>query len=144
MFDCKKLHTKCKAVCCKSVPIEKAVYERNVDKIIQAPISTEGFEGVDGLENRTVSLIFPITKNGYCPFLREDLLCNIQDDKPSVCVKYGSEIVPCLKCPFQDKNGRVRARQETRLILRKAKKTARNFIRKAEKHGSKISKEIGD
>jgi hypothetical protein len=127
-FDCKIFHDKCHAMCCKCVPIEKEIYDRNQHNLVQKPEKIIEFVGTDSLEDKQVSLVLPITEDGYCPFLGEDLLCNIQDDKPSVCKKYGSEKLPCLRCPYQDKDGRKRSRQESRKILRDAEKSAKSLI----------------
>jgi len=128
-FNCKIFHDKCNATCCKCVPIQKEIYERNQHNIIETPEKIMEFIGIDPLEDKKVSLVLPITKTGYCPFLRKDLLCNIQHDKPSVCEKYGNEKLPCLRCPYQDKNGRKRSRQEKRKIIRDAQKETQKLIK---------------
>jgi Fe-S-cluster containining protein len=86
------------------------------------------FEGNDPLEKRKVLMVIPLTEDGYCPFLNKDLTCNIYEDRPSVCQKYGTERHSTLRCPYQDKNGRTRSRQETRKILRDAAKGAEKLF----------------
>lgn len=131
-FDCFKLHSKCKAMCCKAAPIEKEIWDRNQDKIVRPVEDKLEFLGVDPIEQRkNLAMVLPITKDAYCPFLNQDLSCNIYDDRPSVCRKYGSEAHPCLVCPFQDKTGRVRSRQENRGLLRQADKRQEAMFKSA-------------
>jgi Fe-S-cluster containining protein len=85
-------------------------------------------EGYDPIEQKEVELVMPFTKDGYCPFLNKDYTCNIYDDRPAVCQRYGSEERSCLRCPYQDKDGRTRSRQESRSILRQAAKEAEKLI----------------
>ena len=57
------------------------------------------------------------TENNQCPFL-DNCVCSIYDERPEVCRKFGDETHPNLICPFQDKDGRIRSRQERRKIER--------------------------
>ena len=119
-FECFKYHTKCKAACCGVVPIEKEIYERNRDKLVN-PVEKE-FPMDD-------THICPVTADMMCPFLNKNLTCNIYHDQPSVCKKYGDETHVCLKCPMQDKNGRERSRQDSRKVVRDQEKMALKILR---------------
>ncbi len=121
-FDCFRIHSKCQAMCCKCAPIEKEIYERNRDKLVRPVLEEHEFEGYDKLEKTNKMLLLPVTKDGYCPFLHSDFRCGIEQDKPSICKKYGSEEDPNLRCPFQNRDGVLRSRQENRKILREADK----------------------
>lgn len=100
-FNCKKMHHKCKAECCGVVPIPKKTYESNIPNIVRKPI--------DILE--TDDAYIPITEDAYCVFLNTDLSCNIYEDRPDICRKFGDESHPMLCCPVLDKNGKERSRQ---------------------------------
>ena len=107
-FDCKKMHSKCKAECCGVVPIPNEIYENHKDKIVRQP--NDLF--------RTEDCVVPITDGAYCIFLNTDLSCNIYEDRPEVCRKYGDESHPMLFCPVLDQNGKERCRQNRRQVER--------------------------
>ncbi len=111
-FDCKKMHSKCKAGCCGIVPISKEIYNSNKDKIVRQPheIIEEG------------DCVIPITQDVYCVFLDGDLHCNIYEDRPDVCRKFGDESHAMLFCPVLDKNGKERSRQNRRAVERQTAK----------------------
>lgn len=111
-FDCFKCHSKCKAVCCNVCPIEKEIYERNLDKRLRS---------IEKLSSLGAHVI-PITSDGKCVFLKDDLTCNIYDDRPFLCKKFGDETHLMMTCAYQDKNGRHRSRQEKRALERKMEK----------------------
>lgn len=123
-FDCKKMHPKCQAQCCMVAPIEQEIFTRNLHKVVRQPISQHVFDAVDPIDKKKRLLVLPFTADGYCPFLNKDLTCNIYEDRPDVCRKYGSEQHPMLRCPYLDKNGRERSRQEIRKIERHYAKVA--------------------
>src|ERR1700759_2775322 len=111
-FDCKKMHPKCKAQCCGIVPIPKEIYKNNQENIIRTPHQI--------IENEETFI--PLTKDSYCVFLNEDLSCNIYEERPDICRKFGDESHPMLCCPVLDKNGNERCRQNRREIERQNKK----------------------
>ena len=111
-FDCKKQHHKCKAQCCGIVPIPKKTYDSNKHKIVNEPLSILDAE----------DCYIPITDNQYCPYLNKDLSCNIYDDRPDVCRKFGDESHPMLFCPVLNKNGQERCRQNRRFVERQTDK----------------------
>lgn len=111
-FDCKKMHHKCKAKCCGVVPIPKEIYEINKEKIVR-----KASELIDADD-----CVIPITSDFYCVFLNEDLSCNIYEQRPDVCRKFGDESHPMLFCPVLDKSGNERCRQSRRRIERETNK----------------------
>lgn len=115
-------HNKCKAACCGVCPIPKDIYERNRDKLVQIPLEEKELEGYDPTASEKRPFILPMTEDTYCPFLNKDKTCNIYDDRPDVCRRFGDDSHPCLCCPYQDKDGRLRSRQEARKICRGAAK----------------------
>lgn len=126
-FDCLPILSTCKALCCRVVPLEKEIWERNQNKIkIEVK---EIHEGTAIVEGEKMDIVLPLTESGQCPFLNDKNQCGIYEDRPSVCRKYGNETHKCLRCPFQDKNGRLRSRQERRKIFREAKKEADHIIK---------------
>lgn len=114
-FECSRLHAKCKAMCCCVSPIDRDVWERNKHKALR-PI--EKLLDMDG----PFEAVLPVTADAMCTFLTQELRCSIYEDRPRLCKKYGDDSSPCMKCPFQDKEGRLRSRQETRKILRDSSK----------------------
>jgi Fe-S-cluster containining protein len=108
-FDCFKCHHKCKAACCGVSPIEKEIYQRNLDKRLRPVIKESDME----------PCVIPMTEDSKCTFLKENFTCNIYDDRPTLCKKFGDETHAMMTCLFQDKNGRERSRQERRSLERK-------------------------
>ena len=128
-FNCFPIHSKCQAMCCKVVPIEEEVFDRNRDKIVR-PVTNEcRFIGHDVLEGKNKKLITPLTEDGYCPFLNQNLTCNIYEDRPSVCKKFGTECHKFMRCAYQDKDGKERSRQVRRSILREATKDFEKLVK---------------
>lgn len=111
-FDCKKMHPKCKAKCCGIVPIPLETWKNNQDKIVTKPIEILEYDEV----------FIPITNTASCVFLNGDLNCNIYDDRPNICHKFGDESHLLLSCPVLDKEGKERSRQDRRKIERKSEK----------------------
>jgi len=58
------------------------------------------------------------TKDMMCPYLSKEYKCTIYNERPEVCRLFGNETHPLLVCPYQDKNGKIRSRQERRNIER--------------------------
>lgn len=114
-FDCKSMHHKCKAECCRgAIDFSKEFWERNQHKVITKPI--------DILEFPNGQYIIPKTESGYCSFLREDYQCNIYEERPDMCKNYGDESVLNMSCPYIKKNGEERSRQHRRAIQREVGK----------------------
>ena len=116
-FDCKRFHHECEADCCRTFPLPIEIWDRNQDKIVQEMVGTIV---IPILHN--IRLITPTTKSGMCPFLKEDLTCNIYEDRPEPCVVFGTEKPRYMSCAFQDKEGKKRSRQSHRKIKRQNKK----------------------
>lgn len=112
-FNCEKYLNKCKAKCCCSAPLERDLYEKHKDKALK-PYTELDYKGIDPETGEEVDLVIMTTEDGSCCFLDESLKCIIHDDKPIVCQKFGNESHPMLVCPYQDKDGRERSRQERR------------------------------
>lgn len=124
-MDCSKCHAKCKAECCsEATPIPKPFLEKYADKIVNQPIKviSIGGEIADEGEN-----IIASTPNQRCMFLNEDYSCNIYQDRPKICRQFGNESHIFLTCSFQSKDGRIRSRQEKRLIERQNVKAVMQF-----------------
>ena len=110
-FECKKYHKICKAECCGVVPIPRSLWQKK-QHAIQIPV-IETFKGQ--ARNKSdpsiqESFILPVTKDHYCPFLKEDLSCAIYEDRPEICRKFGDESHPMMCCPVQDKDGNPRTK----------------------------------
>jgi Fe-S-cluster containining protein len=108
------MHSKCKAECCGIVPIPKEIYKRNKDKIIR--VADETIDVAEG------DCYIPITKCAHCVFLNYDSICNIYEDRPDVCRKFGDESHPMLFCHYLDKDGKERSRQNRRFVERQTAK----------------------
>ncbi len=118
-LDCIKMHPKCNASCCGIVPLPKDLWERNKhlavnphDKIIEE-------EGV----------VIPVTSKGNCVFLCDDYKCNIYEDRPEICRKYGDESHICMSCPYLHKDGKERSRQSQRKIQREIHKMLERIVK---------------
>jgi Fe-S-cluster containining protein len=115
--------------------MEKEIYDAHQDKIIRKPVDFYHTRGPHPVTSIIVDIVMPITEDGYCPFLNKDLTCNIYETRPLVCRKYGDETHPCLKCPMQDSEGKVRSRQQKRAIYRQAAKNSKKFFKNLENKG---------
>jgi len=108
-FDCKRHHEKCKSQCCGTTPINKKIFKMNKVKRNRKVIKILSI-GPD---------VLPVTQDGFCTFLQDDLSCGIYDYRPFECREYGSEINFLMTCPYQDKNGRSRDWAEELLVREK-------------------------
>lgn len=126
-MDCKKSHAQCKAQCCHVCAIPEAIFERNIEKIVRpikeirrgaGPVIPLDLQKLD-LKSEEI-LVVPITQDMKCCFLNEDLNCNIYEDRPNICRKFGDESHIFMTCSYQSKDGRCRSRQERRMIERQA------------------------
>lgn len=117
MFDCKKCLERCKADCCRGpIPIEEEKLYRltPVRKIFITGEKIDGFVTIISFEKMPDGKMA-----GVCPFLGNDNRCTIYNDRPFVCVDFGTENSEFTICSYQDKNGRIRKRSERRLTERK-------------------------
>jgi RNA ligase (TIGR02306 family) len=85
-------------------------------------------DGLFGVCSRNMDLLE--TEGNSCPYLGLDFKCSIYEDRPEVCRLYGNEQDINLTCQYQDKNGRMRSRQEKRIIESKIKKFMDSWIKK--------------
>jgi Fe-S-cluster containining protein len=150
-FDCDKLKHKCKAICCAPFPMEKELWERLKHKAIRkvlemqefmSPVATDkAFRDPETPRNAlhifTITEVDPEVKAMRCPFLTHDLKCNIYEDRPYICRKFGDESYIQMKCSYQAKDGRVRSRQETRALMREMGKKGDQIVQKLIQIGDK-------
>jgi Fe-S-cluster containining protein len=108
------------------------LWERMKHKAVRPIVQVCHFEGPELDENSltnpestkmsphviAIGEIDPELKSHRCPFLTYDLKCNIYEDRPFVCREFGKESHLMMKCCYQDKEGRVRSRQEIRAVNR--------------------------
>lgn len=116
MLNCKNCIKQCKASCCGVVPFKKEFIKR------YKPLKNILNE-LD-LGNDYVILQ---TEDMTCPYLNEKYECSIYKHRPEVCIKFGDETLPVLTCPYQDKDGRIRSRQERRALERDQEKRFKQF-----------------
>ena len=83
---------KCNASCCYNLAFEHGELERFASKIVNQVIGFTPFGGV-----RIAMTSWDIDKN-KCPFLRKDFKCNIYENRPVVCRKFGE--IPELPCEY--------------------------------------------
>jgi Fe-S-cluster containining protein len=112
-MDCEKCLSKCKAGCCGVVPF-------TMKQIIQnPPPADKKIQTIRAGEKDGVAYYILQTDDLTCPYLSEEKRCTIYENRPEVCKMFGDETHPLLTCPYQDKNGRLRSRQEKRACDRK-------------------------
>lgn len=119
-FECKKYHCQCGARCCGIVPIPVSIWQRNQHNI-QCEIKEKRKVYTTDQEDQKHTAILPITEDGLCPFLRENLDCAIYEDRPKVCRQFGDESHWALRCPMQHKDGSVRSEKDAIQLNSKVK-----------------------
>lgn len=96
--------------CCKGVPFDKEMFQRNSHKIVR-PFTKLGL-----LPNNQ---ILPYTEDMFCVFLRDDMRCNVYDERPQICRDFGCKNTK-VKCPFLNtlgkKRGEVKIKQLKRIF----------------------------
>ena len=83
---------KCDARCCYNIAFEHGELERFASMIVNPVIGFTPFGCV-----RIAMTDMDLDKN-KCPFLRSDRRCNIYENRPDVCRKFGE--IPELPCKF--------------------------------------------
>lgn len=83
---------KCNAQCCYNIPFDSGELDRFKEKICNPVLFTlpmgpavVPFTDADPNKNK-------------CPFLRKDYKCNIYENRPNVCRKFG--VIPELPCKW--------------------------------------------
>lgn len=108
MFDCSKVcPKKCKADCCGYVPMENELWEKHKDKA-QQPVRVLKWNDKS---------VLPLTKNLSCPFLDKNYRCVIYEDRPIVCIMFGSGNEKGLQCPYLKPNGQKRGKKERNKLV---------------------------
>lgn len=107
-MDCSQCLSKCQGECCSNVPMTKEFMAAH------KPVR-EIIEMVPMGDNMVVAR----TASGRCPFLSEDFRCTVYRDRPRVCQVFGDESTIFATCSWQSKDGRIRSRQEKRMLERK-------------------------
>ena len=126
-FDCSQCLDKCRADCCRGpIPIERAVFHRNtpVRTVTSATELGNGFVMIVSIEENTEGKL-----EASCPFLGYDNKCTIYKDRPFPCRDFGTENSIHTVCSYQDKNGKIRRRQERRSIEREQGKEIYSAIK---------------
>lgn len=116
--NCKLFHNVCKAACCGPVPINGAFFHAN-SALTQRPLKEILNFGID---------ILPVTHDGSCVFLTDDLQCKIYEARPDVCKKFGDESHPFMTCAYQKADGKARNKAETKKILKKSAQKINTFF----------------
>lgn len=87
--------SKCSAQCCYNLAFENGELERFKDKIVNPVIDIVWFGGV------RLTITSTNMDSNKCPFLRRDFKCNIYENRPDVCRKFGE--IDKLPCKFMRK-----------------------------------------
>lgn len=122
-MNCANCLKDCKAACCGIIPFEKDFIKRH--KPIREVLKTIELDN---------DLIVLETENFVCPYLNSDYSCSVYKDRTDVCKLYGNETQINLTCQFQDKDGRIRSRQERRKIERQINKFIAKYVKEKTKH----------
>lgn len=83
---------KCDAHCCYNIAFEHGELERFQSMIVNPVLGFTPFGAV-----RITMTDWDLDKN-KCPFLRADRRCNIYENRPDVCRKFGE--IPELPCKY--------------------------------------------
>ncbi len=98
--------------------MSREIWERNQHRVVREVEQVIEMVGKDPLTGKQLLLVIPETSDTYCPFLTSDFKCNIYDDRPYICKKYGDESCRLMMCPYQDRNGKPRTQVATLKILK--------------------------
>ena len=82
--------SRCNASCCYNIAFKNDELVRFADKIVNPVINIVWFGGV------RLAMTASNMDNNKCPFLRKDYKCNIYENRPDVCRKFGQiRELPC-------------------------------------------------
>lgn len=87
--------SKCKAECCYNVPMPKG-YEIRFHNLIANPIKSTTDLG----EGMVIHFTDIDLNNNKCPFLNAQFRCNIYEERPEICRKFGDGSHPYLTCIY--------------------------------------------
>ena len=123
-MNCEGCLARCKGECCANVPLPARLFK---DHEAEKEIT----EMIDIGEQLGEPYVVPVTADGRCPFMDDTFHCSIYEDRPIVCRKFGDESCTFTTCSWQDKDGRIRSRQERRFLdrvfIERQKKTMRRL-----------------
>lgn len=128
-MDCEDFLEECKGECCGCAPIPASTWWKNQDKVVTKPsrvIAAPAYEGE--------SQVIPHTEKGKCVFQRDDYRCNIYEDRPNICRKFGNEEHHFLICLYQRKDGSRRFKRERERLLKKLAKKQKKQLHKIAKY----------
>ena len=116
--NCPKFYNVCKAACCGPVPINGAFFHAN-SALTQRPLKEIINFGVD---------LLPVTHDGSCVFLTDDLKCRIYEQRPDVCKKFGDETHINMTCSYQTADGKARTKKDTKKIQKQQEQKLNLFF----------------
>lgn len=121
--------SKCHAACCYNVPMEKGYLSAFKKKIVNPVIELGQWEDVDRKTYKKTKIgelgrahYLMITDKdpakNKCPFLRNDCKCNIYQDRPIICRRYGqTDNVRFLHCNYLQGELGAPTRQEAEAAI---------------------------
>ena len=84
--------SKCNALCCYNIPFERGELDMFKEKIVNKVLFLLPMHGAQ------VAFTNEDPGRNKCPFLRADYKCNIYENRPDVCRKFG--VIPELPCKW--------------------------------------------
>ena len=87
--------SKCNAQCCYNLSFDQNELERFATRIVNPVLYIVPMFG------RNVAFTAEKMEDNKCPFLRHDFKCNIYENRPDVCRKFGE--IDKLPCRFLKK-----------------------------------------
>ena len=87
--------SKCNAQCCYNLSFDQNELERFATRIVNPVLYFVPLFG------RNVAFTAEKMEDNKCPFLRHDFKCNIYENRPDVCRKFGE--IDKLPCSFLKK-----------------------------------------
>jgi len=84
--------------------------KKNKHKLQRQIIISESIFGMSGT-----------TADGKCPFLNAENRCEIYDERPEVCRKFGSGDEPMLDCEYMSADNKMRTDEEREAVVQARK-----------------------
>ncbi len=91
---------KCKATCCYNIVLPVGLLERFADKIVNNVEYTLEMPYNPEFPPSLMAWTSDDPSTNKCPFLRSDCKCNIYEDRPDICRRFGDGSHPMLTCQF--------------------------------------------